>query len=63
MFGPRQIKNFASWWDALWWAAANLLIAWRRVPEPDDDDASAFPVARADARSPWGVSTPGRGRR
>ena len=56
MFGPRLTRIFASRWNALWWAAGILLLAWQVVPAPDDDPASSY---RTDAGgNPWAVATP-----
>ena len=56
MFGPRLTRIFASRWNALWWAAAILLLAWQVVPAPDDDAQDHTASAPA-ASNPWAIST------
>jgi hypothetical protein len=57
MFGPRLTRIFASRWNALWWAAGILFLAWQIVPSPDDDDQSP-PAAHANADgNPWAMAT------
>jgi len=66
MFGPRLTRIFASRWNALWWAACMLLLAWQLVPAPDDDqsqpDAQGQSAAGGDA-NPWAITTPAAGSR
>lgn len=57
MFGPRLTRIFASRWNALWWAACILLLAWQLVPDPDDDPAQIQSQAAAPA-DPWALATP-----
>jgi hypothetical protein len=64
MFGPRLTRIFASRWNALWWAAGILLLAWQLVPAPDDNpDQPAVAAANPTPESnPWAITTPDAGR-
>ena len=66
MFGPRLTRIFASRWNALWWGASILLLAWQLVPAPDDDNqpGPASPAAAASApdANPWAIAKPGSAR-
>jgi len=55
MFGPRLTRIFASRWNALWWAAGILLLAWQVVPDADDQPPT---TAVAPTANPWGIDTP-----
>lgn len=36
MFGPSIFRVFRSRWQALWWAASILLLAYCSVPSPEE---------------------------
>ncbi|MFC3172973.1 hypothetical protein ACFOD9_01775 [Novosphingobium bradum] len=62
MFGPRLTRIFASRWNALWWGASILLLAWQLVPAQDDDPSAPATPATAPAANPWALASPTGGR-